>query len=67
MLEGECPDCEGIGYVSGEETYAACCRNENSDGSCCGIPVPEAEQVQIPCETCQTTGKILIQKTKYNE
>jgi hypothetical protein len=44
----ECSECKGYGYNIGYSHHPNC------DGSCHMCPVP----IQVPCEYCETTGKI---------
>lgn len=54
----KCEACRGQGWVEDYEIVAGCCGG--SDWECgasgCTGPVPEQEQIQVPCEACQSTG-----------
>ena len=54
----KCPNCEGYGYTIETEPDLNCCGWFLDSGSCCNNPTIVPKPIQVPCEMCQTTGKI---------
>ena len=55
-IEDICPECNGNGWYSGSEAGHDCDGTEESCNRNCPIQI----QIQVGCEICGGTGKILM-------
>ena len=57
-VEDLCPNCFGSGWVDGVETGHGCDGTEENCARICPIQI----QIQVGCEFCGGTGKILMEE-----
>lgn len=57
--EKTCHDCEGNGWVIGIDGETTCCGDFIEPFVCCNIPIQKQIQVQLKCEKCNGSGRIV--------